>query len=304
MAAGARWVRIDEAAIPAYVAALPLELVPAQLDPEFHYYGGEADTATFVVTLDAINFGSGLFPHLRRRDRCSGYLHVARALKERFEERGPYSAVELAAISPEECAEVFDQPGEGPAFQLMTMFARALRALGSALQQDHGGSVPRLIQAAGGSAERLAGLLAAIPCWDDVHRWRGLEVPIYKRAQITPADLSLALGGRGLGHFTDLERLTLFADNLVPHVLRLDGILLFDPHFAGRIERGEPLESGSEEEVELRACAVHAVEQIWSELARRGHRVRPMDLDNLLWNRGQDPRYKSRPRPRCVCFYY
>ena len=54
----------------------------------------------------------------------------------------------------------------------------------------------------------------------------------------------------------------MFADNLVPHVLRLDGVLEFDPRFAGRIEREELIEHDSPEEVEIRACAVHAVELI------------------------------------------
>ena len=38
----------------------------------------------------------------------------------------------------------------------------------------------------------------------------------YKRAQIVASDLALA----GVAEFDDLDRLTIFADNLVPHVLR------------------------------------------------------------------------------------
>ena len=43
----------------------------------------------------------------------------------------------------------------------------------------------------------------------------------YKRAQIAANDLHLA----GVVDFADIDRLTIFADNLVPHVLRLDGVL-------------------------------------------------------------------------------
>ena len=46
----------------------------------------------------------------------------------------------------------------------------------------------------------------------------------YKRAQIVAADLALA----GVARFRDLDRLTIFADNLVPHVLRCDGVLVYD----------------------------------------------------------------------------
>ena len=287
-------MRIDRAAIPAYAASLAAAAYVPGLDPETHFLGDPGPTAGYILTLDAINFGSGYFPHLRRRDQRSGYFHVARALKARWERVGPLAPAELAQITIPECRAIFDQPAEGPAGELMGLFAAALNAFGRHLLERHGGDFEQLMAAAGGSAERMAGLLAEVPFFDDVHDYRGLRVPLYKRAQIAGADLHLAVGG-----FHDLERLTVFADNLVPHVLRLDGVLAFDSALAGRIERGELIGSGSEEEVEMRACAVHAVELI------KGHTGRTaMELDHLLWNRGQGPRYKARPRPRCRTVYY
>ncbi len=94
-----------------------------------------------------------------------------------------------------------------------------------------------------------------------------------------------------MAEFHDLDRLTIFADNLVPHVLRVDGVLRYDPALAARIDAGELLPPG-EEETEIRACALHACELI----ARRSG-VPPRTLDGWLWNRGQAPRYKARPAP-------
>jgi hypothetical protein len=287
-------VRVDRAAIPGYAASLAATAFVPGLDPETHFLGDPAPTAAYILTLDAINFGSGYFPYLRRRDRRSGYFHVARALKERWEGVGPLAPPELARITPADCCAIFDQPAEGPAGELMGLFAAALNAFGRHLVEHHAGDFGQLLAAAGGSAERLAALLAEVPFFDDVHDYRGLRVPLYKRAQIAGADLQLAVGG-----FHDLERLTIFADNLVPHVLRLDGVLAFDSALAGRIERGELIGSGSEEEVEMRACAVHAVELIKAHTRRTA-----MELDHLLWNRGQGARYKARPRPRCRTVYY
>jgi len=71
---------------------------------------------------------------------------------------------------------------------------------------------------------------------------------------IAAADLHRA----GVARFADLRALTMFADNLVPHVLRLDGVLAFDPDLVDRIDREELIAHGSPEEVEIRACAVHA----------------------------------------------
>ncbi len=64
---------------------------------------------------------------------------------------------------------------------------------------------------------------------------RRARVPFLKRAQIAAADLQRA----GVVRFDDIDRLTMFADNLVPHVLRLDGILEFDPDLVARIKRGD-----------------------------------------------------------------
>jgi len=295
---------VEHDRIPSYAATLPLELVPTQLDPDVHFHGTEDATAAFVVTLDAVNFGSGYFPYLNRRDHRSGYFHIARALTERFQDQGPYTAAGLEQLTPAACAVVFGQPVDGPVGELMTLFAAALNGLGRVLRERWGGSFRALIDSAGGSAERMAGLLSEIPFYDDVHAYRDLQVPIYKRAQITPADLSLALGGSGLGRFEDLDRLTIFADNLVPHVLRIDGVLTFDPVLLERIEREELLVSGSEEEVEMRACSIHAAELIAAELRHLGRPRRAMELDNLLWNRGQGALYKAQPRPRCRSVFY
>jgi hypothetical protein len=125
-----------------------------------------------------------------------------------------------------------------------------------------------------------------MPFFDDKGFW--------KRAQITANDLQLA----GIADFPDIDRLTIFADNLVPHVLRVDGVLRYDEGLATRIDSGELLEPGDEER-EIRACAVHACELIAAEL-----HVPPRTLDVWLWNRGQGERYKRVPRHRTRTVYY
>ena len=71
-------------------------------------------------------------------------------------------------------------------------------------------------------------------------------------------------------------------------------MLAFDDDLVARIEREELLEHGSPEEVEIRACAVHAVELLVA--AHEG--TTATAVDNALWHRGGGPRYKARPRHR------
>jgi hypothetical protein len=308
VAALARFVRIDEAGFEDWVDRLesgsPEGASDATPDPAHHFAGEPDTTLAFVVTLDAINFGSGWFPELTKRDGMSGYFTIATHLAEHFARHGPWSAVALRRFDADQCADVFGQRGNVGAYELMALFARALRDLGSWLGARHGGSFTKAIESASGSASRLVALLCEMPLYRDVASYAGFEVPFYKRAQITVSDLDAALDGEGLGRFDGLERLTIFADNLVPHVLRCDGVLHYDPELVSRIERHVLLAPGSPEEVEIRAVALHAVERAVAALRERGVEASARRLDTQLWRRGQRPEIKAHPRHRARCAYY
>jgi hypothetical protein len=300
IATHAQWVRIDTDAtaddgVLEKIAAPAPDEPSAGLDPVRHYLEGEpADVADYLLALDAINFGSGWFPTLRKRmidgrptPPLSGYFTVAWGLTDYV--RAQHAAGEgwaldaawLRAVDTRTIAEIL---GQRPDHELMSLYAQALHELGRFLGDRR---ALDLVSECGGSVERLAEALACgMAMFDD----RGF----YKRAQIVAADLALA----GVASFADLDRLTIFADNLVPHVLRCDGVLLYDESLAARIDAGAPLPLGGPER-EIRACAVHACELI---SARTG--IAPRVLDHRLWNRGQAPEYKARPRHRCRCVYY
>jgi hypothetical protein len=283
----ARVVRIDEEAIPDYAASLPLQPGFDGADPDAHIQAGSREErAAFWLTLDAINFGSGWFPTLRKRPGHSGYLTVAAGLKD----HGPWTAQELRRVDAAEIAEAL---GQDPDHELMALFAASLNDLG---ENVHDEGFSAVVDRADGSAVQLAEQLSKWRCFADASVYDGRTVPFLKRAQIAAADLHRA----GVADFHDRRRLTMFADNLVPHVLRLDGILAFASALGARIERGELIEHGSAEEMEIRACALHAVELIAS--------ARPdscaADIDQVLWLRGGEPAYKARPRHRSRCTAY
>jgi len=299
-------IQINYDLISAYADSLALEsAIQPEHDSEIHYLRQNEDTAAFFLTLDSINFGSGYFPHLQKRPGMSGYFTVASCLNDRFKKKGPLSALELTRLTPERCTQIFEQhPDNKPIGELMRLFTKALNDLGWYLQQDFNSSFSALILAAGASAERLIQLLVRMPYFYDVQLYDQIKVPFYKRAQLTAADLSLAFEGRGLGCFDDLQNLTIFADNLVPHVLRVDNILCYPDALISRIEAGKLIAAGSPEEIEIRACALHAVELIKHALNTSGHNITSMGLDFLLWNRGQQPAYKSNPRHRSQTVFY
>jgi len=297
----ARSVHIDGTALARLADSLPREELSAPEGDEFPLPDRSDEArAAFVITLDCVNFGSGWFPELDKEPGLSGYRTIETRLLRRFE-RGPIRAAELATMTPVACADLFGQSLDAPAGELMRLFARGLRELGARLEDTHGGSFTQLLDSAGDRAEALVLELLELPLFRDVSEYTGEPVPLLKRAQIAVADLARALPHRD---FSGLERLTLFADNLVPHVLRLEGALRFDPGLVDRIERGELLEHGSPEEVEIRAVAVHAVEQMSERLGAAGTFAPPHRIDSLLWLRGGEPAFKARPRHRARCAYY
>ena len=204
VAGRAQHVQIDEAAIDAYARGLPSVSPPAPgLDG-----ADDERRAAFSLQLNAINFGSGWFPTLNKPPGLSGFRTVEKGLRD----RGPWTSAELQALTRAEIATTLGQDAEHP---LMALFERSLRELG----QRVGDSFEAFARS--GTAEELATELSRWPTWYDISPYAGRAIPLYKRAQIAAADLALA----GLTDGRDLHRLTLFADNLVPHVLRLDGVL-------------------------------------------------------------------------------
>lgn len=290
----ARFVRIDEGALVRYAAELPAAEVRASVGPRLPSSSDPELLSAFVLLLDAVNFGSGYFPHLAKREGCSGYRTVEACLLDWFARHGPPDPAELAAIDAERCAEIFEQTLAPPIDELMDLYARAWRDLARTVPSGYA----QFVAECRGSGAELVRRLLEMPLFRDVARHQGEDVPLLKRAQLAVADLHGALGN-ALGGFSDLDQLTLFADNLVPHVLRLDGVIQFAPELVARIQREELLPPGSAEEVEIRAVAVHAVELL---AARSG--LRPRELDYWLWERGGAGHYKAQPRHRTRCPYY
>src|SRR3954452_4322956 len=108
IAASARSVRIDSERF-RDVRPGP----PPALDPETHYLeGSRDDVIAYLVTLDAINFGSGWFPTLRKRGGRSGYFTVAWALADHFRAHGPWPVADLRRLDAAAVASILGQePG-------------------------------------------------------------------------------------------------------------------------------------------------------------------------------------------------
>jgi Potential Queuosine, Q, salvage protein family len=99
--------------------------------------------------------------------------------------------------------------------------------------------------------------------------YKGRQIFLYKRAQIFVADLWGAFKGQSFGYFNDVHSITIFADYIVPAVLRQLGVLKYSLALCNMVDSDKEIVPGSEEEVELRACTIHAVEKMRELINRK-----------------------------------
>ncbi|MBC7357954.1 MAG: hypothetical protein H5U10_05360 [Desulfacinum sp.] len=307
----ARWVRFHPEAVEPAVEGWGGGINRAGgWEEPFHYADGTEETARWIFVLDVLNHcfwpdpGEPVWGVQLEGEFYSGYAGLAAALKKAYLKGFPITDARYLARMPEEdLRAIFSGTGSIPLFEERL---RNLREAGRVLLERWGGDVVRLIEAAEGSACRLASLCAReFPSFRDQAELDGRTVYFWKRAQIFAADLAAAFRGKGLGAFRDLERLTAFADYKLPQVLRELGVLEYAPELAGKVDRRELLAPGSREEVEIRALTVWAVERLKEAfLEKTGRRVTASQVDHWLWSLGQQPPFRKRPYHRCRTIYY
>ena len=207
-----------------------LEGPPPAPDPEAHRSSGEPRGAGGVLAdarRDQLRLR--LVPDAAQASRAGpGYFTIAIGVRRRFDGGRPVERRELAALDAAEIARVL---GQDPDHELMELYRPvAPRPRAPRLETADGGWFARrrrrrgrLRRRAGQGARRRGRASPTAP------PTTSSTIPFLKRAQIAAADLAHARASP----FGDLDELTMFADNLVPHVLRLDGVLGFDPELVG-----------------------------------------------------------------------
>jgi hypothetical protein len=298
----AEHVAIDEQALRDCARELARQHLASGWDRRYHLCDLIERTVQYLFLLDCLNFC--FWPEPRwRYGELNGYLALATALKEAVaRDSRVLDAAFLAQLDEKVFQRVLQGDGEIP---LLRERVAVLREAGTMLQTKYGGHAVMLVEQAGCSAVRLVELLTEdFSSFRDETVYRGEKVYFYKRAQIFCADLYGAFGGQRWGEFSDIDKLTAFADYKVPQVLRHLGILRYSSELAGMIDRREELGAGSDEEIEIRACTIWAVELLKYELERLGCRLRSFEIDWLLWNLGQREEFRQRSYHRVQTIFY
>lgn len=248
-----------------------------------------AATAMYVLILDALNFSFWSEPKWRVRWRgqtLDGYWALAASLTSAIERGVPLTDPVYLADGAD--AGKLLAGVDGTTIPLLPARQAALQEVGRGARDACGGSFLACVSEARGSAARLLhSLVEHFPSFRDVTRYKGREVPFYKRAQLLAADLHGALVSASGGLFGDLCALTMFADYKVPQVLHGLGVLVYSSELESALRSHAVMAYGDPREVEIRAASVQAVELICHLLAERGLEAPAFDVDWRLWSLGQ-----------------
>lgn len=243
-----------------------------------HYFDGGPLSIQYLLVLDALNFC--FWP-----DEELNYDHLALGLKRALEhDKSAFDADRLQKYTGTELRKMLKWPRPLP---LEDERVRLLHEVGRELEKNFEGKASNLVASCGKSAVKLVALVTHhFPGFRDHTIYRGHQVFLYKRAQIFVADLWGAFKGQGFGEFSDIGSITVSADYILPAVLRHLGVLKYSPSLAS-IESTSEIGSGTEEEIELRACSIHAVEKMRDLIRlKSGKQVLSVELDLWLWSYG------------------
>lgn len=289
-------VTVDSAGIEKVVENLKESIPKVEWNYEgTHYFDNGPLTVQYLFVLDALNFC--FWP-----DKELNYDHLASGLKDALlNDKSAFDADRLQKYTGPELRELLKWPRPLP---LEDERVRLLHEVGLELERSFEGKASKLVESCGKSAVKLVALLTRhFPGFRDHSVYKGHQVFLYKRAQIFAADLWGAFKGQGYGEFTDIGSITMFADYIVPAVLKQLGVLHYSPTLSSIIESNSEIVPGSEEEIELRACTIHAVEKMRELIKMKsGKQVLSVELDLWLWSVGVQ--CSSLPYHRTLSIYY
>jgi hypothetical protein len=304
--AQARYVVIDDQALQAACTGFGAQLSVPEWNDEYHFGDGTERTANYILLLDGLNFSFWGEPRWGidyRGQTLDGYWALAAALKRAIEDGADVTDARLLA-ELDEAALAHILRGQGVIPMLRERCAHA-REIGRVLRDQFGGQCAQLVEGCGYSASGVAqSVVEHFGSFHDAPSYHGQTVPIYKRAQIVAADLYGAFGGQGWGALEGIESLTCFADYKLPQILRRWGVLRYAESLAERVDARIEIPAGSDEEIEIRAATIDAVERMRVALSQRGVNMTSMQIDWALWEAAQDRPPDGKPYHRTRTIYY
>ena len=134
---------------------------------------------------------------------------------------------------------------------------------------------PKLYDNGNGLVDRL---VTEFPRFNDVSMLDGHETKFYKLAQLGIWMLYATLHPQGKFRLDDPQKMTAFADYIVPVALRLHGITTYSDSLEKAINSHQIIPRDSRWEIEIRAHCIHATAVLTEEI----NKLRPSDRQVII----------------------
>lgn len=278
----ASWMAYEELAFPAYLLPFP----PV---------GDRGDHIDFVLVAVSIDFAFTDFATGKpfevdyggRRWADSDALF---ACLSRAREQGVdvLDGNWLQQVTAGELRRIFAGSIEMP---MLDERAQILRGVGDVLVESYDGRFRNVVSAASprlydGGNGLIEVLVRDFPRFRDVSTYDGREVRMYKLAQLAIWMLYTSLQQFGGLRVDDLDRMSAFADYIVPVGLRVMGGIRYSDELEARLNARELIEADSPEEIEIRAATIYACALLTAEInARRPTELQVIEpqVDARIW---------------------
>ncbi|KAJ3654458.1 hypothetical protein Zmor_013646 [Zophobas morio] len=166
---------------------------------------------------------------------------INRAQKEKVDILNPKFYSE---VTEKDLAKIFRSDNDVP-IPLFSERVKCLHEVGNVLLENFDGSVENLVKKADNSAVTLLDLIVNnFKCFKDEAKYQDKEVAIYKRAQILIGDIWACFKNQDIGHFKDIDEITMFADYRIPQTLLYYGVFEYTNELLKKLEDNETLEMG------------------------------------------------------------
>ncbi|XP_068101243.1 queuosine 5'-phosphate N-glycosylase/hydrolase-like isoform X2 [Hyperolius riggenbachi] len=210
---------------------------------ELNPRGSGEDSVNWVFFADTLNFSFWAENQDKKYlveykgKTYSGYWSFCAAINRALDEGIPITTPSYySKMTLEQLQHVFRSDTDVP----MTMIETRLEILhqtGNTLMEKFGGSFLNCVKKSQKSAVKLMQLVVEnFPSYRDEGVFQGQKVSIYKRAQILVGDVWGVLEGKGDGCFTDIDKITMFADYRVPQALVHFGVLRYSEELLKKLK--------------------------------------------------------------------
>ena len=246
-----------------------------------HPKEGNEDALDFIFVMDSLNFSFWTEEEVEFRDgkysvqfegvSYTGYFALVAAMNRAIHvDKIDITDANIYSNITKEALEKVFRSDTKTHIPMIQERLDILHENGRVLLEKFKGRFSNVVKEANGSAQRLLQLiLSHFPSFRDECQYKGRQVSFYKRAQILVSDVWSCFEGSGLGNFSDIDSLSMFADYRVPQILNFFGVIKYSEDFLTQLKSKKMFNFGDEEEVEIRGVSIQAVDLIKKEVEQQ-----------------------------------